>query len=70
MATWTVAEYETLKAAVASGLLTVRYDGPPARSVTYQNLESMRSLLAEMDAYFSDQAGEVGYKLAAFRSGL
>jgi hypothetical protein len=48
MATWTQADVDTLKTAIASGVLSVRYDGPPARSITYQNLTEMRSLLAEM----------------------
>ncbi|HET7500645.1 MAG TPA: hypothetical protein VFK02_06560, partial [Kofleriaceae bacterium] len=34
--------------AVAAGVLTVSYAGPPARSITYQSLAEMRSLLAEM----------------------
>lgn len=45
---WTQAEIDTLKAAVASGVLTVTYDGPPRRSITYQSLDAMRSLLSEM----------------------
>lgn len=48
MATWTESDVTTLRAAVASGVLTVRYDGPPARMITYQSLAEMRSLLAEM----------------------
>lgn len=48
MATWTQAEVDVLKAAVASGVLTVQYDGPPKRTLTYQSLAEMRSLLAEM----------------------
>lgn len=48
MATWTQADIDTLKAAVASGVLMVSYAGPPQRSVTYQSLDAMRSLLAEM----------------------
>lgn len=45
---WTQAEIDTLKAAIASGVLTVTYAGPPQRSVTYQSLTQMRALLAEM----------------------
>lgn len=48
MATWTQADVDTLAAAVGSGVLTVTYDGPPRRSITYQSLEAMRALLAAM----------------------
>lgn len=48
MATWTQADIDALKAAIASGVLTVHYAGPPARSVTHHSLSEMRSLLAEM----------------------
>lgn len=48
MSTWTQADVDALKAAVATGVLKVRYDGPPAREITYQDLSQMRSLLAEM----------------------
>jgi hypothetical protein len=45
---WTDADIAKLKAAIVSGVLTVEYAGPPQRSVTYQSLGAMRSLLAEM----------------------
>ncbi len=45
---WTQTDINTLKAAIASGVLTVSYAGPPARTVSYHNLAAMRSLLAEM----------------------
>lgn len=45
---WTEADILALKTAVASGVLTVSYAGPPARTITYHSLESMRSLLSEM----------------------
>jgi hypothetical protein len=57
VAIWTQADIDALKAAVASGLLTVSYSGPPARTITYQSLTAMRALLAEMVA---DVAGETG----------
>lgn len=46
--TWTQADIDKLSAAVASGVLIVNYAGPPAYSVTYQSLDAMRRLLAEM----------------------
>ena len=70
MSTWTTAERDTLKAAVASGALTVTYDGPPRRSVTYQSLEAMRALLVEMELSLSRAAGGKSYTLAATRKGL
>lgn len=45
---WTQADIDVLKAAIATGTLSVSYAGPPARSHTYQSLAEMRSLLAEM----------------------
>lgn len=58
---WTQAEVDTLKAAVASGILTVRYDGPPARTITYQSLAEMRSLLAEMQSSVAGQPSTTRY---------
>jgi len=46
---WTQADLDALKKAVASGVLTVLYEGPPKRSVTYADLSAMRALLAEMN---------------------
>lgn len=46
MITWTQAEIDALKAAVASGVQTVTYSD---RTVTYQSLEDMRALLATME---------------------
>lgn len=46
--TWTQADADTLKAAIASGVREVEYDGPPKRRVRYHDLEQMRSLYAEM----------------------
>jgi hypothetical protein len=45
---WTQADIDTLKASIASGVQSVTYAGPPARSVTYQSLDAMRAALAEM----------------------
>jgi hypothetical protein len=57
MATWTQADVDKLRTAIvalASGELVqqVRYDGPPARSITYHpaDLGKMRDLLAAMQA--------------------
>lgn len=64
---WTPEEIATLRAAVASGVLTVHYDGPPRRSVTYQSLAEMRALLASM---VQASGGGTSYRLGATRKGL
>jgi hypothetical protein len=67
---WTQADIDTLKAAVASGVLSVEYSGPPARRITYQSLESMQKLLAQMVTEVQAASGaRPSYKLAAFRKG-
>lgn len=43
---WSQSEYNALKAAVASGVLSVKYAD---RTVTYHSLKDMRDLLAEME---------------------
>ena len=68
---WTVEEYNSLRAAVASGVLTVTYSGPPSRTVTYQSLSAMRSLLAEMVISLDSVSGtRKNYRLAATRKGV
>lgn len=67
MASWTQQDLDNLRAAVASGVLSVRYDGPPARSVTYHSLSEMRSLLAEMERSVN---GTTSYRLAKTSKGL
>lgn len=70
MATWTQTEIDTLKAAVASGILTVTYDGPPRRSITYQSLAEMRALLSSMQQDVARTAGGSTYRLISTRKGL
>ncbi len=68
---WTDADIIALKTAVASGILTVSYDGPPKRLQTYQSLSEMRALLAEMVAQVGDAAGtRKHYRLATHRKGF
>lgn len=69
-ATWTQAQIDELKAAIASGVLTVSYSGPPARSVTYQSLKEMRELLAAMLEDSARAAGGRSYVLAGTRKGV
>lgn len=70
MSTWTQADVDALKAAIATGVLEVTYDGPPRRTVRYQDLGAMRELLASMQADVRAAAGGTSYKLAAFRKGF
>jgi len=64
---WNQADIDTLKAAVVSGVLTVRYAGPPAREITYQSLSAMRSLLAAM---VQDVSGKPSHRLMATKKGF
>lgn len=64
---WTEDDIAKLKKAVASGVLTVSYAGPPARTITYQSLESMRKLLAEM---LGQVRGRTAYRHVAFKKGF
>lgn len=70
MATWTQAEIDNLKTAIASGILTVTYDGPPRRSITYQSLAEMRALLSSMQQEAARAAGGSTYRLVSTRKGL
>lgn len=71
MALWTQADVDALKAAVASGVLSVEYAGPPARRVTYHGLAEMRSLLASMQADVAQAAGTgTRYRLVSSSKGL
>lgn len=74
---WSQADIDALKAAIlrlASGeaVQVVSYSGPPARSVTYQqmNLREMRDLLATVQADVNAQAGGKPYRLAAHSKGF
>lgn len=64
---YTLEQLQTLSAACAAGVLTVRYEGPPAREVTYQSLDAMRRQLAAMRRELDPQAP---FRLAGSRKGL
>jgi hypothetical protein len=70
MAVWTQLQLDTLRAAIASGLLTVTYDGPPKRSVTYQSLKEMLALAAAMQQDINAAAGTTSYRLVSTRKGF
>ena len=68
---WSDEDRAKLREAVASGILTVSYAGPPARTITYQDLDKMRALLASMDAEAARVAGTAPTsRRAAFRRGF
>lgn len=62
MTTWTQTERDALASTIAKGILTVEYAD---HRVTYQSLEQMRALLAEMDASISQAAGTRIYRTYA-----
>lgn len=67
----TQADVDALRVAVNSGVLSVHYDGPPGRTVTYQSLTEMRALLASMISQVENDAGRrSSYRLVATRKGL
>lgn len=68
--TWTQADIDALKVAVASGVLSVRYDGPPARTITYHSLTEMRSLLASMQQEVARTAGGRTHRFATTSKGF
>lgn len=71
MATWTSADVTALKAAIASGVMSVEYQGPPSRRITYHSLAEMRSLLAEMIADVATEAGtRKTFRFAATNKGF
>jgi hypothetical protein len=55
--TYTQAEIDALKAAIASGILTVRFSGPPERTVQYQSTQAMIEALSQMVAQTNNAAG-------------
>jgi enoyl-[acyl-carrier-protein] reductase (NADH) len=67
---WSQADIDALKAAVSTGILTVSYDGPPKRMVTYQSLSAMRALLASMVQDVAKQNGDVPYRFATTSKGV
>lgn len=64
---WTTQQRDELEAAIASGVLTVEYSGPPARKQTYQSIDAMLKVLALMNRQLE---GAPTYRLASTRKGL
>lgn len=63
---WTVQERDALKAAIASGVLSVRFAD---RTIQYQSLQEMRALLAEMNGQLAAASGAPSYHLISTRKG-
>lgn len=57
----------TLEAAIASGVKTVRFAGPPSREITYQDTAAMVQALAIMRREVN---GVATLKKAQFRKGF
>lgn len=68
--TWTQADVDTLSAAVGSGILTVQYDGPPKRLITYQSISQMEALLGKMVNQVAAAAGRSGFIFIGTSKGL
>lgn len=67
---WSQEDIDKLKAAIASGVLSVSYNGPPARTVTYQTIDAMRRALAEMRQDVARAAGRSTFQQARVRKGF
>lgn len=68
--TWSEAEIAELRAAIASGVLTVSYSGPPSRTITYQSLSEMRALLADMVSSSETASGRTTYRRVVIQKGF
>lgn len=64
---WTQTDIDTLRAAIASGILTVLYEGPPKRSITYQSVSAMERILARA---LREVNGTPAFRLAGTRKGV
>jgi hypothetical protein len=65
---WTQADVNTLRAAIASGVLSVEFSGPPSRRVQYQSTDAMLKVLALAVAELATTAGtRPGYRRAAIK---
>lgn len=67
MSIWSQSDIDALKDALKSGVLSVHYAGPPARTITYQSLSAMRDLLAEM---VRDVNGTTSYRRVKWNRGF
>ncbi len=70
MADWTQEDIDALKAVIGTGVLTVSYAGPPARTVTYQSTTAMLTALANMEATVAAAAGGKRFRRFATSKGF
>lgn len=70
MARWTQTDVDQLKSVIKSGVSSFGYGGPPGRTMTYQALKDLRSLLAEMEQSVAVAAGESIFALAEHDKGF
>ncbi len=66
MASWTQGQLDALNAAIAEGVLTVKYRD---RTVTYRSLEEMLRLQDRMQRALGLTSANGGRKLFSFRKG-
>ena len=68
---WNAADLASLETAIKSGVLTVVYDGPPRRQITYQDLDALKRLRDEMVREIAaSSTTRVTYRLAGHSKGL
>lgn len=69
MAAWVQGDVDALQMAIKQGVLTVSYDGPPRRTITYQSTRDMLTILATAQQSVNVQAGGSTFKLIGTRKG-
>lgn len=67
--TWSSADLAKLERAIASGVLSVSYSGPPARNVTYQSMDAMLKALALIRTQVAG-ASRTAVRYASLRKGF
>jgi hypothetical protein len=67
---WTQTDIEALEAAIASGVLSVNYAGPPQRSITYQSTDAMLKALAIMRRQVNSGAGATTFRRVQWSKGF
>jgi hypothetical protein len=64
---WTQDDIAKLESAIASGVLSVSYAGPPARTVTYQSTDAMLRVLSIMKGKVG---GKTSFRRVKWRKGF
>ncbi len=72
--TYTDVEIEALRVAIVSaattGVLSVEYDGPPKRKVTFRSISEMQATLSKMVATSATSARTTTYRLVKTSKGF